>query len=91
MQTIVEAFDDVDLVALGERHWSRQHSEFRLALIRDPAFAQYVNDIVIEFGNPRYQPMLPKKMCRTSCAKIGDVTVSDPIASGQAKRNPLHA
>ena len=60
MRTILEAFDDANLVALGERHWSRQHSEFRKALIRDPTFARKVNDIVIEFGNPLHQAILDR-------------------------------
>jgi hypothetical protein len=60
VRTILEAFDHVNLVALGERHWSRQHSEFRKALIRDPAFARKVNDIVIEFGNPLHQAILDR-------------------------------
>jgi hypothetical protein len=43
VRTILEAFDRPNLLALGERHWSRQDSEFRIALIRDPAFAGNIN------------------------------------------------
>jgi hypothetical protein len=60
VQAILDAFGRVNLVALGERHWSRQHSEFRKALVRDPEFARKVNDIVIEFANPRYQATLDR-------------------------------
>jgi hypothetical protein len=60
LRTILDAFDGANLVALGERHWSRQHSEYRKALIRDPAFAREVNDIVIEFGNPLHQAVLDR-------------------------------
>lgn len=59
-QTIIAAFDRVNLVALGERHWSRQDSEFRQALIREPAFAERVNDIVVEFANPLHQSTLDR-------------------------------
>jgi hypothetical protein len=58
VRTVIAAFDRVNLVGLGERHWAREDSTFRLRLIRDPQFSQKVNDIVIEFGNPRYQTVL---------------------------------
>jgi hypothetical protein len=57
---VIAAFDRANLVALGERHWTIEDSQFRLNLIRRPAFARAVNDIVIEFGNPRYQPLLDR-------------------------------
>jgi hypothetical protein len=55
MGSVLAAFDSANLVALGERHWAREDSQFRLALIRN--LAQKVNDIVVEFGNPRYQAL----------------------------------
>jgi len=57
---ILEAFGTHDLVALGERPWSKLDSDFRHALIGDPRFAQQVNDIVVEFANARYQPVLDR-------------------------------
>jgi len=54
------AFDRLSLVALGERHWAREDAAFRLSLIHHPAFAQKVNDIVVEFGNPLYQALLDR-------------------------------
>ena len=58
IQGAISAFQSANLVALGERHWAREDSEFRLKLIRDPAFARTVNCIVIEFANPLYQDLL---------------------------------
>jgi hypothetical protein len=58
--TIIAAFDRVNLVALGERRGALEDSQFRLRLIRSPTFSQKVNDIVIEFGNPIYQPALDR-------------------------------
>jgi hypothetical protein len=58
VESVIAAFDRANLVALGERHWAREDSQFRLALIHNPAFAQKVNDIVIEFGNPLHQAVL---------------------------------
>jgi hypothetical protein len=57
---LIAAFDRVNLVALGERHWAREDSQFRLKLIQHPAFAQKASEIVIEFGNPLYQGVLDR-------------------------------
>ncbi len=58
VQDVIGAFKGANLVALGERHWAREDSEFRLKLIRHSAFAQTVTDVVIEFANPLYQELL---------------------------------
>ena len=43
-------------VALAEGpHGNEQGHRFRLSLINDPRIAAVVNDIVVEFGNARYQ------------------------------------
>ena len=60
VQDVIGAFKSANLVAVGERHWAREDSEFRLKLIRNPAFAQTVTDIVIEFANPLYQDLLDR-------------------------------
>jgi hypothetical protein len=60
VDVLLSAFDRLNLVALGERHWAREDAAFRLSLIRHPAFAQKVNDIVIEFANPLYQTLLDR-------------------------------
>ena len=53
---IVEAFKTHPLVALGEgSHGNEQGHRFRLALVRDPRFADSVTDIVVESGSARYQ------------------------------------
>src|SRR5688500_16667911 len=56
VRAIIEAFESHAIVALDEgRHGNEQAHELRLKLIRDPAFARNVNDIVVEFGSARYQ------------------------------------
>ena len=60
IQAIVDAFDRVNLVALGERHRALEDAQFRLRLIRGPGFAQTVDDIVIEFANPLHQALLSR-------------------------------
>ena len=58
---IVEAFQSYSIVAVGDggHGWEQPHA-FRLALIRDPRFAATVNDIVVEFGNSRYQDVMDR-------------------------------
>lgn len=55
---MLKAFGGVNLVGLGERHWAKEDSRFRLALVRNPVFPHTVNDIVVEFANPLYQSVL---------------------------------
>lgn len=60
MDSLIAAFDTANLVALGEGHWAREDSRFRLSLVRNPAFARKVDDIVVEFANPVYQAVLDR-------------------------------
>lgn len=58
---ILDAFQSHQVVALGEGgHGSLQAHAFRLSLIRDPRFASIVNDVVVEFGNSRYQTVMDR-------------------------------
>jgi len=61
IDAVLEAFTSHDLVAIGEgNHNNEQGHAFRLALIRDARFAEKVNDIVVEFGNFRYQSVVDR-------------------------------
>jgi hypothetical protein len=53
--TILDAFRDHAVVALDEVHGDERSHAFRLSLIRDARFAATVDDILVEFGNSRYQ------------------------------------
>jgi hypothetical protein len=58
---ILEAFRTHDIVALSEgRHNNEPGYAFRLALIRDPRFPAFVNDIVVESGSSRYQDVMDR-------------------------------
>ena len=57
---IVEAFRSNSIVALGDAHGNQQAQAFLKSLIRDARFATVVNDIVIEFGNARYQNLVDR-------------------------------
>jgi hypothetical protein len=57
---ILDAFQRHPFVGIGDAHGDRQGEAFQLALIRDPRFAALVNDIVVEFGNSRYQEVVDR-------------------------------
>ena len=60
VSAIVDAFRDHDIVALSDAHGNVQSQNFLKALIRDPRFTAVANDIVIEFGNARYQDVVDR-------------------------------
>jgi hypothetical protein len=59
---IVDAFRSHAVVALGnvEFRGNEQAHAFQVSLIRDPRFHAVVNDIVVEFGNSRYQDVMDR-------------------------------
>ena len=57
---IVEAFRDHEIVTLSDAHGSQPAQAFLKRLVRDPRFAATVNDIVVEFGNARYQELVDR-------------------------------
>ncbi len=59
-QTLNSAFDQADIVALGEAHGRRLDSDLRIAVIRHPDFAKKVRSIVVEFGSTTEQPTLDR-------------------------------
>lgn len=52
---IVEALQLHSVVALGDAHGNEQAQAFLKSLVLDPRFAAAANDILVEFGNARYQ------------------------------------
>src|SRR5438067_1004766 len=52
---IVSALDTYPLVAIGEVHRNDQVHHFIATLVRDPRFLPSGGDVVVEFGNARYQ------------------------------------
>lgn len=57
---ITRAFDRYPIVALSELHGNAESKDLLARLIRQPGFAENVNDIVIEFGNARYQAVVDR-------------------------------
>ena len=58
VRAIVDLFGTYRIVMLGEIHECRQEYDFLHKLISDPGFAGRVNDIVVEFGNAKYQQLV---------------------------------
>ena len=58
--SILAAFDKYEVVAMPQGHGMQDLNDFIFSLIRNPAFAEKVNDIEVEFGNSLYQPILDR-------------------------------
>jgi hypothetical protein len=66
LTVILNAFRKHPIVALSEgHHWNQPGHSFRTALIRDPRLPGVVNDIVVEFGDARYQDVIDRFMAGT--------------------------
>src|SRR5262249_10931827 len=59
-RTLVSAFDQADIVALGEAHKRKLDSDLRIAVVRHPDFAKKVRAIVVEFGSTTEQSTLDR-------------------------------
>jgi hypothetical protein len=63
---LLGVWDGRQLVAVAEVHRLVQDKEFLISLIGTPEFPNKVNDVVIEFGNARFQPTLDRYMAGKS-------------------------
>lgn len=59
-RTLISAFDQFDIVALGEAHGRTLDSDLRIAVVRHPDFAKKVRSIVVEFGSTTEQSTLDR-------------------------------
>jgi hypothetical protein len=59
-RALISAFDQVDIVALGEAHGRKLDSDLRIAVVRHPDFAKKVRSIVVEFGSTSEQSTLDR-------------------------------
>lgn len=60
VHAIVGLFGTYRIVMLGEIHECRQEYDFLQKLVADPGFTERVNDIVVEFGNAKYQQWIDR-------------------------------
>jgi hypothetical protein len=54
-QAMIQAISSHRIVMFGETHGDKQEYEWLCRLVKTPAFANRVDDIVVEFGNSLYQ------------------------------------
>src|SRR5512132_2225875 len=57
---IVQAFSDHPLVAIGEAHRNQQVHDLIVRLLVDRAFLPEGGDVVVEWGNSRYQTLIDR-------------------------------
>ena len=60
VQGIIKLFETYRIVMLGEIHECRQEYDLLGRLVAAPGFADHVNDIVLEFGNAKYQDVVDR-------------------------------
>jgi len=60
IDSILAAFDDYPIVAIGDNHNVQQLGDFYIQLIQQPEFAQKVRNIVFEYGNAFYQDVIDR-------------------------------
>ena len=88
-QTLIAAFDQVDIVALGEAHERKLDSDLRIAVVRHPDFAKKVRTIVVEFATTTEQTTLDRyirgeNVSRAQLERVrprqpGSLTSEDPM------------
>lgn len=59
-QGILKPFETYRIVMFGEMHECRQEYDLLRKLVGAPEFAERVNDVVMEFGNGRYQDLVDR-------------------------------
>jgi hypothetical protein len=57
---VLAAFERHQLVGVGETHGQQEHGDAQQMLLADPRLPQAVDDIVVEFGNSLYQPVMDR-------------------------------
>ncbi len=88
-RTLVSAFDQADIVALGEAHQRKPDSDLRIAVVRHPDFAKKVRFIEVEFGSTTEQSTLDRyirgeNVSRSQLAQVWKTTTPYPPAARQA-------
>src|SRR5258708_174105 len=92
-RTLVSAFDQADIVELGEMHLRRMDSDLRIAVVRHPDFAKKVRSIVVEFGSTSEQSTLDRYIRgeNISPAQLAQVWRTTTQASNEVWDSPIYA
>jgi hypothetical protein len=91
--TLISAFDQFDVVALGEAHGRKLDSDLRIALIRHPDFAKKVRSIVVEFGSTTEQSTLDRYIRGENISpdQLAQVWKTTTPPGPQIGENPIYA
>jgi hypothetical protein len=92
-RTLISAFDQVDIVALGEAHGRKLDSDLRIAVVRHPDFAKKVRSIVVEFGSTTEQSTLDRYIRdeNISRAQLEQVWKTTTQPGPQIWQDPIYA
>jgi hypothetical protein len=93
VRTLISAFGQVDIVALGEAHMRKTDSDLRIALVRHPDFAKKVRSIVVEFGSTTEQSTLDRYVRgeNVSGAELEQVWKTTTQAANGLLDSPVYA
>jgi hypothetical protein len=93
VRTLISAFDQADIVALGEAHQRKVDSDLRIALVRHPDFAKKVRFIVVEFGSTTAQSTLDRYIRgeNLSRAQLAQVWKTTTQAANGIWDSPIYA
>ncbi len=67
-ETVLRAFKSHRLVGLGEAHDLQNHHDALEMLLNDPRLSEVIDDVVVEFGNALYQPVVDRFIAGESIA-----------------------
>jgi hypothetical protein len=92
-RTLVSAFDQADMVTLGEAHQRKLDSDLRIAVVRSPDFAKKVRSIVVEFGSTTEQSTLDRYIRGESVsrAQLAQVWKTTTQAANGIWDSPIYA
>jgi hypothetical protein len=87
---VLAAFKYAPVVALGELHRVQEVADFVSALVHHPHFPMVVNDIVVEFGNARYQALMDRFIVGEPIADADLRCVWRDVLSSQTCDAPIY-
>lgn len=93
VRALIGAFDQADIVALGEAHERQVDSDLRIALVRHPDFAKKVRTIVIEYGSASEQSTLDRYIRgeNVSRAQLEQVWRTTALGANGLGEHPVYA
>ena len=83
---VLAAFERHQLVGVGETHGQQEHGDAQQMLLADPRLPHVVDDVVVEFGNSLYQPVMDRFMAGAAVSnrelrQIWRNGVASPVAT----------